>query len=48
VADALTHTGQIAILRRLAGCPIRAENYYRAEISAGRVGHDQATPAREF
>ncbi|HEV7520045.1 MAG TPA: hypothetical protein VGP89_03035 [Candidatus Angelobacter sp.] len=48
VADALTHTGQIAILRRLAGCPIRGENYYRAEISAGRVGHDQAAPAREF
>jgi hypothetical protein len=48
VADALTHTGQIAILRRLAGCPIRAENYYRAEISAGRVGHDQAAPLREF
>ena len=48
VADALTHTGQIAILRRLAGCPIRGENYYRAEINAGRVGHDQAAPAREF
>jgi hypothetical protein len=48
VADALTHTGQIAILRRLAGCQIRGENYYRAEITVGRVGHDQATPAREF
>ncbi|MGZ4858267.1 MAG: hypothetical protein ACXV8M_01810 [Candidatus Angelobacter sp.] len=48
VADALTHTGQIAILRRLAGCPIRGENYYRAEIVAGRVGHDQAAPVREF
>lgn len=48
VADALTHTGQIAILRRLADCPIRGENYYRAEIVAGRVGHDQAAPVREF
>jgi hypothetical protein len=48
VADALTHTGQIAILRRLAGCPIRGENYYQAEIVAGRVGHDQAAPVREF
>jgi len=48
VADALTHTGQIAILRRLAGCPIRGENYYQAEIVAGRVGHDQAAPMREF
>jgi len=48
VADALTHTGQIAMLRRMAGCPIRGENYYRAEITAGRVGQDQATPGREF
>jgi hypothetical protein len=48
VADALTHTGQIAILRRMAGCPIRAENYFRAEIVAGRVGSDQAAPGREF
>jgi hypothetical protein len=48
VADALTHTGQIAILRRMAGCAIRAENYYRAEIVAGRVGQEQTPPAREF
>jgi hypothetical protein len=48
VADALTHTGQIAILRRMAGCPIRGENYYRAEIVAGRVGSEQTAPAREF
>jgi hypothetical protein len=48
IADALTHTGQIAILRRMAGCPMRGENYYRAEIAAGRVGPDQAAPLREF
>jgi hypothetical protein len=48
IADALTHTGQIAILRRMAGCPMRGENYYRAEIVAGRVGHDQSAPVREF
>jgi hypothetical protein len=48
VADALTHTGQIAILRRMAGCAIRGENYFRAEIAAGRVGQDQAAPVREF
>jgi len=48
IADALTHTGQIAILRRMAGCPIRGENYFRAEIAAGRVGANQAAPAREF
>ncbi len=48
VADALTHTGQINMLRRMAGCPIRGENYYRAEITVGRVGPDQAAPNREF
>lgn len=48
VADALTHTGQLAMLRRLAGAPIRAENYFRAEIAAGRAGWEQAAPAQEF
>jgi hypothetical protein len=48
VADALNHTGQINMLRRMAGCPVRAENYYRAEITAGRVGADQPKPGREF
>jgi hypothetical protein len=48
VADALTHTGQINMLRRMAGCPIRGENYYRAEIVAGRVGPEQAAPKVEF
>ncbi len=48
IADALTHTGQLAMLRRLAGAPIKGENYYRAEIIAGRVGPDQAVPRREF
>ena len=48
IADAQAHVGQITILRRLAGAPVRAENYFRAEISAGRVGADQAAPVREF
>jgi hypothetical protein len=48
VADALTHVGQIAMLRRMAGSPIRGENYQRAEIAAGRVGPDQPPPRREF
>jgi hypothetical protein len=48
VADALNHVGQIAILRRLAGVPMKGENYFKAEIAAGRVGPDQATPKREF
>ena len=48
VADALTHVGQIALLRRLAGSPVKGENYHRADIAAGRVGPDQAPPRREF
>jgi hypothetical protein len=48
VADALTHIGQIAMLRRIAGAPIKGENYSRADIEAGRVGADQAAPKREF
>jgi hypothetical protein len=48
VADALTHIGQIAMLRRLAGCPIRGENYFKAEIASGRVGAEQSAPRREF
>lgn len=48
IADALTHIGQIAILRRLAGAPVRGENYYVAKIAAGCVGADQPEPMREF
>jgi len=48
IADALTHVGQIAMLRRLAGCPIKGENFDKAEIIAGRVGSKQAAPRREF
>jgi hypothetical protein len=48
VADALTHVGQISILRRLANAPVKGENYYAAEIEAGRVNADQAKPKREF
>jgi hypothetical protein len=48
VADALTHVGQIAMLRRLAGDAVKAENFYKAEIVAGRVGADQAKPKLEF
>jgi hypothetical protein len=42
VADALTHVGQIAMLRRLAGCPMRGENYFVADIAAGR--NDEKSP----
>ena len=48
IADALTHVGQMALLRRLAGVPIRGENYFVAAIEPGRVGPNQAKPVREF
>ncbi len=48
IADALTHVGQLAMMRRLAGCPMRGENYFVADIAVGLVGRDQAAPRREF
>lgn len=48
IADALTHVGQMAMLRRMAGCAMKGENYHRAEIAVGRVGPDQTPPRREF
>ena len=48
IADALTHTGQLAMLRGVAGAPVRPESYARAEIVVGRVGADQAAPRKEF
>jgi hypothetical protein len=48
IADAFTHVGQISMLRRLAGAPVRGENYLRAGITTGRVGPDQSAPKREF
>src|SRR5262249_57158996 len=48
IADALTHVGQIAMLRRLGGVQMKSENYSRADIVAGRVGAEQTTPKREF
>lgn len=48
IADALTHTGQLAMLRRVAGAPVKGENYNRAHITTGCVGPDQPAPVREF
>ena len=48
LADALNHIGQLTMLRRLSGAPIKGENYHKAEISAGRLGADQPSPRREF
>jgi len=48
VADALTHTGQIALLRRLAGARVKGENYSLAKIEVGRTSADQHKPVSEF
>ncbi|HTC89694.1 MAG TPA: hypothetical protein VK686_15410, partial [Bryobacteraceae bacterium] len=48
IADAFTHVGQIALLRRLAAAPVRPENYYIAQIAVGTVGADQPAPVLEF
>lgn len=37
IADALTHVGQIVILRRAAGSPIQSESYFAAEIVPGEI-----------
>jgi hypothetical protein len=48
IADALTHTGQLTMMRRLAGAPVRGENYARATITRGRVGASQEGSRGEF
>ncbi|MBY0497051.1 MAG: hypothetical protein K2Y23_22845 [Cyanobacteria bacterium] len=48
LADALTHVGQLAMLRGMAGVPVRPESYAKAAITIGRVGREQAAAAREF
>jgi hypothetical protein len=48
VADSLNHIGQIAMLRRVSGAPMRGENYFKADIAVGRVGPEQAAPRMEF
>src|SRR5262249_9179616 len=50
IADALTHTGQLTMLRRLSGHKMKGESYNLADIEVGRVGIDQkpADPRYEF
>ena len=43
-SDAMTHAGQLALLRRLAGAPVAPENFIVAEIREERLGPDQAAP----
>ena len=48
IADAFTHVGQLAMLRRLSGAPIKGENYFKADILIGKVGLGQSKPRKEF
>ena len=48
IADALTHVGQLSIMRGVAGAAVRPESYARAEIQAGRVGREQSSVRKEF
>jgi hypothetical protein len=44
-ADAMTHAGQLAMLRRLAGDPVPPENFLLAEVNPESLGPNQAMPA---
>lgn len=48
IADALTHVGQLMMLRRMSGSPVYGENYLVADIVTGRVGPDQSPPTKPF
>ena len=48
IADALTHVGQLAMIRGAIGVPVKPESYARAEIVAGRVGREQSPTRKEF
>jgi len=48
IADALTHVGQLAMQRRLAGAPTRGENFFVASITAGNVGEKQPEAVQPF
>ena len=45
ISDAMTHAGQLAMLRRLAGSPVPSENFIFAEVSSDTLGADQPLPA---
>lgn len=48
IADALTHVGQLTMIRGVASAPVRPESYARAEITVGRVGREQSGTRKEF
>jgi hypothetical protein len=45
LADALTHAGQLAMLRRLSGDPVPPENFVFADVDPANLGPDQPAPA---
>jgi hypothetical protein len=45
LCDAMTHVGQLMMLRRLAGSPVANANYVKADIRAGQLGPNQKLPA---
>jgi len=48
VADAINHVGQLAMLRRMAGCSMGGENYFVADITVGQVGLVLAAAKKVF
>ena len=45
LADAMTHAGQLAMLRRLSGAPVASENFIHANVSATNLSERQPDPA---
>ena len=44
LSDAMTHAGQLAMLRRMAGAPVASENFIFADVRADNVGAAQSDP----
>jgi hypothetical protein len=44
LADAMTHAGQLAMLRRMEGSPVPSENFIFAQVDASNVGPAQPLP----
>jgi len=40
IGDALTHVGQIVMLRRMSGSPIRPPGYFTADIVPGEINEE--------
>jgi hypothetical protein len=44
LSDAMTHVGQLAVLRRLAGSPVPPESFVEAAVDPANLGPDQPDP----